>query len=208
MFRPFRPVALSIVRPVALSIGLLAAACSHYDQTVSVAPVPASPVAVSYVAPVAAVAPVTTHYVVMPAPEQSCVDYGFIAGTSAYGRCVTRYAQARSLGRMHRDYAYSRIVADSRDACFSYGLESGTERYDRCVSREIDARQFRDEANLLPLPAPTPAVQYTSLPAYSDQRVATTGVPVFRDEYGFRYDSQGNRIDRFGNIISPQSTMP
>jgi hypothetical protein len=29
-----------------------------------------------------------------------------------------------------------------------------------------------------------------------------------RDEYGFRYDSQGNRIDRSGRIISPQSTTP
>jgi hypothetical protein len=27
-----------------------------------------------------------------------------------------------------------------------------------------------------------------------------------RDEYGFRYDSQGNRIDATGRIISPQST--
>jgi hypothetical protein len=29
-----------------------------------------------------------------------------------------------------------------------------------------------------------------------------------RDEYGFRYDSQGNRIDASGRIISPQSTTP
>jgi hypothetical protein len=26
---------------------------------------------------------------------------------------------------------------------------------------------------------------------------------AFRDEYGFRYDSQGNRLDARGNIISP-----
>ena len=34
------------------------------------------------------------------------------------------------------------------------------------------------------------------------------GVQAFRDEYGFRYDGQGNRIDGRGNIISPQSTRP
>jgi hypothetical protein len=34
------------------------------------------------------------------------------------------------------------------------------------------------------------------------------GVQAFRDEYGFRYDGQGNRLDRYGNIIGPQSTRP
>jgi len=34
------------------------------------------------------------------------------------------------------------------------------------------------------------------------------GVQAFRDEFGFRYDGQGNRIDAQGNIISPQSTRP
>jgi hypothetical protein len=29
-----------------------------------------------------------------------------------------------------------------------------------------------------------------------------------RDEYGFRYDAKGNRIDASGRIISPQSTTP
>jgi hypothetical protein len=28
---------------------------------------------------------------------------------------------------------------------------------------------------------------------------------AFRDEYGFRYDSQGNRLDARGNIISPHT---
>src|SRR5690349_5136876 len=34
------------------------------------------------------------------------------------------------------------------------------------------------------------------------------GVQAFRDEYGFRYDGQGNRLGARGNIISPQSTQP
>ena len=29
--------------------------------------------------------------------------------------------------------------------------------------------------------------------------------PTFKDEYGFRYDAQGNRLDARGNIISPQT---
>ena len=28
---------------------------------------------------------------------------------------------------------------------------------------------------------------------------------TFKDEFGFRYDSQGNRLDARGNIISPQT---
>jgi len=30
----------------------------------------------------------------------------------------------------------------------------------------------------------------------------------FKDEYGFRYDARGDRIDARGRIISPQSTKP
>jgi hypothetical protein len=30
----------------------------------------------------------------------------------------------------------------------------------------------------------------------------------FRDEYGFRYDSRGNRIDAQGRLISPHTTTP
>jgi hypothetical protein len=52
---------------------------------------------------------------------------------------------------------------------------------------------------------------YTPPPSTTYVPAATTppaGVQAFRDEYGFRYDGQGNRIDRNGNIISPQSTRP
>ena len=53
------------------------------------------------------------------------------------------------------------------------------------------------------------APAYT-VPAYAPPPATTppAGVQAFRDEYGFRYDGQGNRIDRYGNIISPQSTTP
>jgi hypothetical protein len=38
------------------------------------------------------------------------------------------------------------------------------------------------------------------MPAQTGPRQAT-----FKDEYGFRYDAQGNRLDARGNIISPQT---
>src|SRR5262245_48517811 len=62
------------------------------------------------------------------------------------------------------------------------------------------------------VPAPAPAATvYTGASSVTYVPAATTppaGVQAFRDEYGFRYDGQGNRIDARGNIISPQSTRP
>ena len=46
-----------------------------------------------------------------------------------------------------------------------------------------------------------------STPPVAYQPTPPAGVEAFRDEYGFRYDGQGNRLDRNGNIISPQSTV-
>ena len=39
-----------------------------------------------------------------------------------------------------------------------------------------------------------------SMPAQTGPRQA-----AFKDEFGFRYDAQGNRLDARGNIISPQT---
>jgi len=150
------------------------------------------------------------------------VDYGFNPGTDSYNRCVVREAQSRAAGRMPADYAVARINADARDACYSYGLQIGSAPYDRCVNREIEARRYRQEATTTvyttnsgyaPAPvvyaAPGPVVYAPAPVTYAP--AATTppaGVQAFRDEFGFRYDGQGNRIDARGNIISPQSTRP
>ncbi len=162
--------------------------------------------------------------------EQACADYGFRPGTDNYNRCVSREAAARAQGRVPVGYTVASLDADARNACYSYGLTPGSTMYDRCVGREIDARRYRDQAYVTPVPAPAPgystATYYTSAPAaptyygpattvstttYSTPPVAyqptpPAGVEAFRDEYGFRYDGQGNRLDRNGNIISPQST--
>jgi hypothetical protein len=167
----------------------------------------------------------TTTATVPPGPyrsgaEQACVDYGFQPGTDSYNRCVTREAQSRAAGRMPADYAAARLAGDARDACYSYGLTIGSAPYDRCVAREIEARRYRQEAVVTTAPAYQTTTVYTPAPAgtvvYTQGPVtyapaATTppaGVQAFRDEYGFRYDGQGNRIDGRGNIISPQSTRP
>jgi hypothetical protein len=182
------------------AVGLSAAACS-YSNTTTTAAVPGP---------------------YRSGAEQACVDYGFNPGTDSYNRCVVREAQSRAAGRMPADYAVARINADARDACYSYGLQIGSAPYDRCVNREIEARRYRQEATTTvyttnsgyaPAPvvyaAPGPVVYAPAPVTYAP--AATTppaGVQAFRDEFGFRYDGQGNRIDARGNIISPQSTRP
>jgi hypothetical protein len=170
-----------------VAVGLVATACS-YNSTTTQAVVPAGP---------------------LTASEQACLDYGFTPGTGGYERCVSREHAARVAGRVPYGYAEARLAADARDACYSYGLEPGSVRYDRCVAREIDARSYRAEAYVAPV---STTVVYTTppVPAYVPPAPPSppAGVQAFRDEYGFRYDGQGNRIDARGNIISPQSTTP
>jgi hypothetical protein len=186
---------------VVTAVGLSAAACSYTSTTTqATAPYPAY----------------------RAGSEQACLDYGFLAGTDAYNRCVVRESEARARGRMPVTYAVANLTADAQAACYSYGLTAGTPAYDRCVGREIDARRYRDQAYVAP--APYPATYYTTpVPAPGVYTTVTTypaptptyaaptppaGQQAFRDEYGFRYDGQGNRIDSRGNIISPQSTSP
>lgn len=78
--------------------------------------------------------------------RHNCVDYGFTPGTASYERCVQREANARSNGRVGRDYSDARLIQDARDACFEYGLERGTHSYDVCLVREVDARRYRQTA--------------------------------------------------------------
>lgn len=177
----------------AISLGLLTAACAGpYDRQ---APVPSS-------AP-----PSTSRAPTLS--ERNCIDYGFTPGSSAFDRCVQGEARARATGRVNRDYAEARLLDDSRNACFDYGLTRGTQRYDNCVAREVDARRYRDQGQIV-VPQGTYASNY-STPArgptpYVGDRVGASGGAVSRDEFGFRYDAQGNRLDRNGNVVSPQST--
>ena len=175
----------------AATLGLMAAACSSTSTTYEARPAGA-------------------RYAVTGS-EQACVDYGFRVGTDNYNRCVSREAAARAQGRVPVGYTVATLDADARNACYSYGLTPGSSMYDRCVGREIDARRYRDQAYGNPVPAPAPGSSSTTTyrtPPVAAQPTPSAGVEAFRDEYGFRYDGQGNRLDRNGNIISPQSTTP
>ena len=165
-----------------VAVGLVATACS-YNSTTTQAVVPAGP---------------------LTASEQACLDYGFTPGTGGYERCVSREHAARVAGRVPYGYAEARLAADARDACYSYGLDPASPPYARCVGREVDARRFRADQAYAASPAIYPQPAY--VPAAPPPPPA--GVQAFRDEYGFRYDGQGNRLDARGNIISPQSTQP
>lgn len=147
--------------------------------------------------------------------ERNCLDYGFTPRTDQYDRCVQSEARARQDGRVSRDYDQAVLANDARTACYNYGLTQGTQRYDNCVARELEARRYREQGQVSPpagsytytqYSAPAPA--YASEPYVARQPASTTGQQAFRDEFGFRYDAEGNRLDRNGHIISPQTTTP
>ena len=71
----------------------------------------------------------------------------------------------------------------------------------------IAACTVRTEREVVVPPPTQPATVYVPAPSPPPPAQPDTVSPS-RDEYGFRYDAKGNRIDRYGNIISPQSTVP
>ncbi len=178
----------------AISLGLVTAACGAPSQQ--------RQAAMPY-----------TETRVATTSEHNCLDYGFTPGNAAYDRCVQREQSARQAGRMDRNYAEGRLVEDARGACYDYGLERGSQRYDNCVTREVDARRYREQGDVY-RPSQTTttyttystAPAYTPAPAYADQQSPAIGVAVSTDEFGFRYDGQGNRVDRNGRIIDPHTT--
>ena len=51
--------------------------------------------------------------------------------------------------------------------------------------------------------APQPSI--AAQPPQVGEMVPANRSPAMTDEYGFKYDSRGNRLDNRGNIISPQT---
>jgi hypothetical protein len=138
--------------------------------------------------------------------ERNCFDYGFTPGTGPFERCVQREARAREAGRVNRDYAEARLLGDARGACSDYGIERNTRGFDKCVTREVEFRRYRSQSEMTPSAGYAAyAVPRTPTPDVGD-RASRTRSEGFRDELGFRYDGDGNRLDRNGRIISPQST--
>ncbi|MDI1288105.1 MAG: hypothetical protein PSV46_27250 [Reyranella sp.] len=185
-----------------ISLGLLAAACSSTEHR-TVSPAYGSGGSGIY-----------------QSSTQACLDYGFVTGTVAYSRCVTTEQAARANYRPSPGYAPSLVASDAQNACYSYGITPNTPSYNRCVAREIDVRTYRDtaaapgyrvdaegyrvdqqgyrvDANGYRLTQPTP--YYT--PAPEPQPTYQPGQTVYRDEFGNRYDGQGNRVNASGQII-------
>ncbi len=184
-----------------ISLGLLAAACSSTEHRT-----------VAY----------GSGSTLYQSSNQACVDYGFVPGTTAYSRCVTTEQAARANYRPVPGYAPAQVASDAQNACYSYGVTPNTAAYNRCVAREIDARTYRDTAAL---PAyrvdaegyrvdsegyrvdangyrlTQPAPYYPPAPAPVYQPTYQPGQVVYRDEFGNRYDAQGNRLNAAGQII-------
>jgi len=67
-----------------------------------------------------------------------------------------------------------------------------------------------------PQPSPGDDQRETPGPQPMDQQAQATSPyqgtlhheEAFRDEYGFRYDARGNRLDAQGYVISPHTTTP
>jgi hypothetical protein len=171
-----------------MSLGLLVAACAQPYQQQS-----------AYQASYPAAYPAQSSTRALSVSERNCIDYGFASPSANYDRCVQREMRSRDQGRVARDYNQSRLVQDASNACYDYGLERNSQRFENCVNREVDARRYREQG---PTPAPVAYYQPQPAPYYAPQPAPAP----FRDEFGFRYDGEGNRLDASGRVISPYST--
>ena len=76
-----------------------------------------------------------------------------------------------------------RAPTAAEQACVNQGFLRGSDGYDQCIARYNSAGT----------PPPPPVV------------TPKAGVFAFKDEFGFRYDALGNRIDAQGHIISART---
>ena len=103
-----------------------------------------------------------------------------MAALMALGACTEPTpAQKRA------DSPYFRPPTPAEAACDRQGFLRGTNDFDACLARESGQR-----------PKLTPIVS------------AQPGVQLFQDEFGNRYDGEGNRLDAQGRIIAPPVTKP
>ncbi|MBX9946203.1 MAG: hypothetical protein K2Y40_19165 [Reyranella sp.] len=138
--------------------------------------------------------------------RNACYSYGLTAGTAPYDRCVAREVDARTYREASAQPTYRtdsqgyRIDAQGyRVDAQGYRLQTSAApayRTDQAGYR-IDAEGYRVDANGYRL-AGQPAPYYQPAPA---DYPAPQSQTVTRDEFGNRYDSQGNRINASGQII-------
>jgi len=214
----------------AVSMGLLAAACQAPEQTRYVTPAGTPVASTTYWTSEQACAdygftPGTTAYGNCVARERAARASGRVSPDYAEVSLTTDAQNAcYSYGLQPRTDRFDRCVGREIDAR-RYRSEASAPAYPPYRTDQygylIDAQGYRVDANgnrlatQTPYPAPAYAVAptyapayYPPAPAYVEPRPGPAGEVAFRDEFGFRYDSQGNRIDRYGNIISPQTKTP
>ena len=112
--------------------------------------------------------------------KRICLMTAALLGISLLAACDETPAEKRS------DSPYYRPPTPAETACDRQGFVRGTNDYDACLERENHVAR--------PLPPPVAA--------------PPAGVEVFRDEYGRRYDGQGNQLDAQGHIIAPPVSKP
>ncbi len=147
--------------------------------------------------------------------RNACASYGLEPGSARYDRCYAREVDARGY---RADAALS--VPTYRTDQYGYRIDSEGYRVDADGYRiDSEGRRMVRQSAYVPQPQPyyTPQPQpyYTAQPQpyYAPQpqpapyvETRPIGQQVTSDEFGFRYDAYGNRLDARGNVISPQTT--
>ncbi len=138
--------------------------------------------------------------------QNACASYGLDVGSSRFDRCVGREIDARG-------WRAEAVVSAPmyRTDQYGYRIDSEGYRVDADGYRiDSEGRRMARQVTYVPQPqpyyAPQPQPYYTPQPqpqAYVETR--PIGQQVTRDEFGFRYDAYGNRLDARGNVISPQT---
>ena len=145
--------------------------------------------------------------------RNACYSYGLTVGSAPYDRCVSREIDARTYRDTAAVPAYRVDAQGYRVDANGYRLQTSAApvpayRTDAAGYR-IDAEGYRVDGNgyrLAGQPAPyQPApAYYQPAPGYQPAYYPSAEVQaqaVTRDEFGNRYDSQGNRINASGQVI-------
>lgn len=159
--------------------------------------------------------------------RNACSSYGLSVGTPGYDRCVTREIDARS----YRDAAAlpaasyridqygNRVDAQGyrvdangyRANASSYPVNASGYRVD-ANGYQVDANGYRVDAQGYSLDANGYRIATQTYPTQSSlghpySTSAAAGQAVSRDEFGNRYDAQGNRVDSSGRIIPMRESL-
>lgn len=149
--------------------------------------------------------------------ENACYSYGVTPNTAAYNRCVARETYART----YRDSAAAPVY---RTDAQGYRVDSEGYRVDANGYRlqaaapavppyrvdaqgyRVDSQGYRVDSAGYRITAQA-APYYPPAPVYQPEPTYQPGAVVYRDEFGNRYDGQGNRINASGQIIPMRESV-